>query len=162
MTAVSAPRRGVFKALFSRALHAYFLLTRGLTLGVRVIVRAGDGRFLLVRHTYTPGWHFPGGGVEKGESTVSAVENELRQETGLTLAGMPRLHGVFHNSCVNRRDHILVYRCDVEGRVQTEPRSPEIAEIGFFDPADLPPDIDPGTHRRIREILEGSTPSRTW
>ena len=58
-------KRGFARALFSRALHTYFLLTRGLTIGVRAIVRTEDDKFLLVRHTYTPGWHFPGGGVEK-------------------------------------------------------------------------------------------------
>ncbi|WP_227538427.1 NUDIX domain-containing protein [Tritonibacter mobilis] len=59
-------KRGIARKLFVRLLHAYFLITRGMTLGARAIVRSDDGKFLLVRHTYTPGWHFPGGGVEKG------------------------------------------------------------------------------------------------
>lgn len=162
MTAASAQQRGVIGALFSRVLHAYFLMTRGLTLGVRAIVRSRDGKFLLVRHTYTPGWHFPGGGVEKGESTLSAVEKELRQETGLRLVGAPVLHGAFHNQSVNGRDHVLVYRCDVDGNLPDEARSREIAQIGFFGPESLPRDIDPGTRRRILEILEGTAPSRAW
>ena len=113
MTSGFEKKRGLFGSLFSRALHTYFLMARGLTLGVRAIVQSDDGKFLLVRHTYTPGWHFPGGGVEKGETAVAALKNELLQETGLRLEGTPVFHGVFHNSGVSRRDHVLVFVCDV-------------------------------------------------
>ena len=103
MTSTPGKKRSLGGALVSRLLHTYFLMTRGLTIGVRAIVRSDDGKFLLVRHTYTPGWHFPGGGVEKGESAERALSNELRQETGLRLIGKPRLHGVFHNCSVSKR-----------------------------------------------------------
>lgn len=148
--------------MFSRMLHAYFLMARGLTLGVRAIVQSDDGKFLLVRHTYTPGWYFPGGGVEKGETTVSALANELLQETGLHLEGAPVLHGVFHNKGVNKRDHVLAYLCNVEGSVASKPTSPEIAEIGYFGIGELPRDIDPGTMRRMREVVEGTAPCAAW
>ena len=162
MTSTPDAERGFFHALFSRTLHAYFLLTRGLTLGVRAVVRSEDGKFLLVRHTYTPGWHFPGGGVEKGESTVRAVEKELRQETGLIMTGIPKLQGVFHNNAVNQRDHVLVYLCAAQDTLPSKSPSAEIAEIGFFDIASLPESIDPGTLRRIEEIVEGVAPSEVW
>ena len=162
MTSPPARQRGFFRALFSRTLHAYFLLTRGLTLGVRAVVRSEDGKFLLVRHNYTPGWHFPGGGVEKGETTLRALEKELQQETGLKLIGPPELHGVFHNNAVNQRDHVLVWLCAAQGTLPSESPSAEIAEIGFFDIADLPESIDPGTLRRIKEIVDGIAPSEIW
>ena len=162
MTSTPDAQRGFFRGLFSRTLHAYFLLTRGLTLGVRAVVRSEDGQFLLVRHTYTPGWHFPGGGVEKGETTLRAVEKELRQETGLRLNGAAELHGVFYNNAVNQRDHVLVYLCAAQGTLPSKSPSAEIAEIGFFDIADLPESIDPGTLRRIREIVDGIAPSEIW
>jgi 8-oxo-dGTP pyrophosphatase MutT (NUDIX family) len=116
----------------------------------------------MVRHTYTPGWHFPGGGVEKGETTVSALANELLQETGLRLEGTPVLHGVFHNNGVSKRDHVLVYLCNVKGSVVSKPTSPEIAEIGYFDLADLPDGADPGTIRRMREVVDGTAPCTAW
>ena len=35
-------------------------MRRPTTLGVRGVVSNADGKVLLLRHTYTPGWHFPG------------------------------------------------------------------------------------------------------
>ena len=153
---------GILRPLFGRTLHTYFLLRRGLTLGVRAIVRSKDGKFLLVRHTYTPGWHFPGGGVEKGQTTEQALSEELRQETGLHLVGKPVFHGVFHNGSVSKRDHVLVYLCDVQGDLETNPKSIEIAETSYFDFKDLPPDTDPGTMRRIHEIVRGVATIERW
>lgn len=153
---------GLLRGLFSWGLHKYFLITRGLTLGVRAIVRTGDDKFLLVRHTYTPGWHLPGGGVEKGESIEDALKSELGQETGLKLVGKPKLHGVFQNIGVSRRDHVFVYLCEVAGELPTRPSSMEIAELGYFKLEDLPRGIDAGTERRIGEVVYGKEPPATW
>lgn len=49
MTSQTEQKRGFFGKLFSRALHSYFLMARGLTLGVRAIVRSDDGKFGDVR-----------------------------------------------------------------------------------------------------------------
>lgn len=154
--------RGIGGALFSRLLHTYFLATRGLTIGVRAIVQSDDGSFLLVRHTYTPGWHFPGGGVEKGEAVERALRNELCQETGLELRGKPTLLGVFHNCSISRRDHVLAYLCEVDGDMPDKPPNMEIAEFGFFDLNSLPKGTDPGTERRMREIVEGVEHTECW
>ena len=162
MTSQTEQKRSLFRKLFSRALHSYFLMRRGLTLGVRAIVRSEDGKILLVRHTYTPGWHFPGGGVEKGETAVAALENELLQETGLRLEGTPAFHGVFHNNGVSQRDHVLVYVCNVNGRAASKSTSVEIAEIRYFDFDDLPEGTELGTIRRMREVIEGTEPCSEW
>src|SRR5262245_2056555 len=38
-------------------------LKRRMTLGTRVLMVDGEKKIYLIRHTYAPGWHFPGGGV---------------------------------------------------------------------------------------------------
>ncbi len=161
---ISGPEHegGFLNLLVRRILHTYFLLTRGLTLGVRAVVRSKDGRFLLVRHTYTAGWHLPGGGVEKGEASETALYNELLQETGLRLLGQPRLHGIYHNDSTSQRDHVIVYVCSVEGEPTEKPSSLEISEVGFFSIDDLPDDTERGTIARLQEISEGIVPARNW
>jgi len=46
---------------------------RGMTLGIRVAVLDGADKVFLIRHSYVPGWHFPGGGVEPGETIRQAL-----------------------------------------------------------------------------------------
>ena len=62
-----------------RILHFYFRLARGLTLGVRAVVLNDRGEVFLIRHTYTPGWQFPGGGVEVGETLADALATRTRR-----------------------------------------------------------------------------------
>ena len=162
MTSVPSVQRSIERSLFSRLLHTYFLMTRGLTLGVRAIVRSDDGKFLLVRNTDTPGWHFPGGGVERGETIEQALRNEISQETGLRLVGQPVCHGAFFNIGVSNRDHVLVFRCEVTGDLEEKPSSLEIAEAAFFSMDELPEGTDPGTERRLREIVYGLEKGSEW
>ena len=115
-----------------------------------------------MRHTYTPGWHFPGGGIEVGQAAEEALADELAQETGLCVSGAAQLHGIFFNSRVSVRDHVVVYLCDAIGELPIKSPSFEIAELGYFAPECLPPDVDPGTERRIQEIAFSKSISREW
>ena len=51
--------------------------------GVRVVVRDGSGRVLLIRRNDNGLWAMPAGAMELGESIVDCAFRELREETGL-------------------------------------------------------------------------------
>lgn len=146
----------------SRLLHLYFRLRRGMTLGVRAVVLRGGNEVFLVRHTYTAGWHLPGGGVETGETLLQALEKELHEEARIRLTGAPLLHGVFFNRAISRRDHVAVFV--VRDFVVEEAKRPdrEIAEAGFFALDDLPATTTAGTRRRLGEVLAGDPASADW
>jgi len=52
----------------------------------QMLVRDPEGRVLLCQLTYKKDWDLPGGVVEVGESPRLAVEREVEEELGLTLA----------------------------------------------------------------------------
>ncbi len=148
--------------LRDRIFQLWFRLRRSATLGVRGIVVDGDGRVLLVRHTYTPGWHFPGGGVEKVETCAVSMQRELVEEAGIEarvedieLVSVHANHAFFPN------DHVLVYR--IARWTQGQPTSKgEIAEVRFVDPLTPPEGVSPGTSRRLGEQFGGKTRSELW
>ena len=84
-------------------------IRKRLTVGVRAVLVDGD-RVLLIKHTYAPGWHFPGGGVEPGETAELAAARETFEETGYQVEGRPQLLGFYLNRIAGgRRDHVAVY-----------------------------------------------------
>lgn len=138
------------------------LLARPMTLGVRVIALDAENRVFLVRHTYAPGFHLPGGGVETGETALAALERELAEEGCLALGDPPLLLGFFHNPRHSRRDHVALY---VARNVrQTRFRAPdwEIAECGFFPVETLPEAATPSTRARIAEFLRAAPQNPVW
>ncbi|MGO8831386.1 MAG: NUDIX domain-containing protein [Roseiarcus sp.] len=150
------------KRLFLRLLHLSFLILRPMTLGVRAVVIDERDRVLLVRHTYLPGWHLPGGGVERGETLLASLARELAEEGNILIEGEPRLHGIFFNKSASPRDHVAVYV--VRRFRQTGPRAPdrEIAEARFFEPGALPEDVGRSTRARLAEALDGAAVAQTW
>ena len=145
-----------------RGLHVYWRLARGLTLGVRGLVIDDARRIFLVQHTYVRGWHLPGGGVEPGETMLSALARELFEEGNIELTGPPALHGVFFNTRVSQRDHVACFV--VPSFRQSTPPGPnrEIAACRFFALDELPGDTTAGTRARIAEVLLGAPVSERW
>jgi ADP-ribose pyrophosphatase YjhB (NUDIX family) len=152
----------LFEPTFRSALHLYWRLVRGMTLGVRGLVHDDDQRVLLVMHTYTPGWHLPGGGVEPGETIVEALTRELSEEGNIEIVKPPELFGVYANSRVSTRDHIALFIVRSFDQTQAPVPNMEIAAHRFFPAGALPGDTTPGTRARIAEAMFGSPRSDRW
>jgi len=131
-----------------------------MTLGVRGLVTDAEGRVLLVRHTYTDGWHLPGGGIEHGETAIESIKRELVEEGGVEAV---RLHivGFYSNHARFKNDHVTFYRVD-EWRPCPPRVDNEIAERGFYALHALPADVTPGTRRRLAEVFDGAPMSEVW
>lgn len=148
--------------LRDRAFQTWWRMSRPLTLGVRGVVVNPQGQVLVLRHTYTPGWHFPGGGVEKGETCGLSVLRELKEEAGIEAEETDlRLVSVHANHAFFPNDHVLVFRVD-RWKQGAATQSGEIAEVRFVDPAAPPAETTGGTRRRLGEIFGGSPVSRHW
>jgi len=153
--------RRIVEPFLRPLMFAGFRLTRGLTLGVRGIVTNDQGEVLLVEHTYLPGWHLPGGGVERGEPAHLALERELEEEAGVRLTGPARLLSIHSNHARFRGDHVLVFHCQAWEACPATSVG-EIAAVGWFAPDALPADTAAGHRRRIEELLGGLSVDPHW
>lgn len=154
--------RRALEPVIRPAMHTYWRFSRPATLGARAMVIDGQGRIFLVKHSYIDGWHLPGGGVETGETIGEALARELAEEGNIRLTGAPRLHGVYFNKRMSRRDHVALYI--VRDFIQKEPPRPnrEIVAHGFFAREALPPDTSRATRARLAEVFEGAAVSELW
>ena len=143
-----------------------FLVLKGiwhhLTLGARVMLVDGD-KVLLIRHTYTPGWQLPGGGVDPGETIEAAARREVFEETGYRVTGAMTLFGIYHNiNAMTDRDHVALYVATAfEQGVAFKP-SREIAEAAWFDRRALPEKVTPATSQRIDEYFDHAPRRDIW
>lgn len=168
MTPIEAPKtfavpraddsgsQGLSRGLLGRTLRLLLPLIklrsqlRGISLGVRVCVRDAEGRILLIRHSYLPGWHFPGGGVEFGETAAEAARREMIEEGGVELTAAPRLVALFHNPEWTGGDHVAFFEAGA-WRPCARRWGVEIEGAGFFAESDLPPDVHGSVRRRLAE-----------
>lgn len=150
-----------FEPLIRPFFHLYARTRRGMTLGVRGMVLDGDGKVLLVRHTYVKGWHMPGGGVELGETAEVALARELVEEAGVRLTAPPILVSIHSAHAKFKGDHILFYRVEDWAPCAATSRG-EIAEIGWFGADALPEGTTDGTRGRIAEALGAAVRRPLW
>lgn len=143
-------------------LRPFWRMTRGLTMGAQGIVVDDAERVLLVRHGYRPGWHFPGGGVEWGETIQTALRRELEEEAGVVIGPNPVLHGMFANFEKFPGDHIAVFVVRDWSRRDVPAPNMEIRESAFFAIDALPDETSLPARRRIDEVFRQVANSETW
>lgn len=105
-----------------------------------VVIR--DGRILLVREAADGRWTIPGGWADVWRTPAESVAAEVAEESGYEVR-VTRLLAVYDRS---RHGHVpehpfrvykLFFRCEVVGGAPAP--GPETVDVGFFDPAELPP-----------------------
>jgi 8-oxo-dGTP diphosphatase len=133
---------GPLQGLLAWVLHATF------NVGVTGIVRADDGRVLLLRHRLWPEemqWGFPGGFAKRGEQFAETVVREIREETGLTV----RVGQLLDVRVGDRYRAEVYYEAVLVGgidRLALQER--EILEAGLFT-LDALPAAMPSLHREF-------------
>ena len=117
-------------------------------------------KLVLVRQSYSEGWHLPGGGVQRGEPPARAVLRELKEEIGLTWSSEPLLVGIFVRKLRLMTNIIALYRVR-EARFIFKPNL-EIREIVLANPAAPPPGTQPGVRRRLAEFMGEAPQGLIW
>ena len=114
------------------------LITPSFTVGAACIIERGDGAVLLVRQVYRRGWGMPGGLARRREPVADTARREVLEEVGLPveLLGEP---AVVVDPVPRRVDVIFRARpADGADPATATPTSPEIAEVRWFLPDELP------------------------
>ena len=157
--------RLIHSPLFERFQARIFLFIMGFlrrtTFGARAMLVDGKN-VLLIKHTYTAGWMFPGGGVEVGDSALHTAKKELMEETGYRVLDRGQMLSVYHNLEASRRDHVALFVFKEFEAARVFSPNAEIAEMGWFPLDNLPHDTTDATRRRIGEYFGGIAIDERW
>lgn len=148
--------------LINKTLQRFWRYSRGLTLGAQGVVLDAGNRVLLIRHTYRAGWHFPGGGVEKGETVEDALRRELHEEAAVDLTGPPELFGVYANQHLFPGDHIALFVVRAWKSKGFPKPNAEIAEHRLVPWDALPDGTTAPARQRLLEIMTNQPRSAHW
>ena len=150
---------GFFRHVTFRLYMTIRALLTPTVLGVAALVEDGEGRVLLVRHTYNPGWRLPGGGVNRGEPPDQAALRELREEVGLE-GGSASFVSLHTRRAGWATSVVTLYH--VTGAIVRFRPNLEIREICFADPRRPPDGATPATLRRLAELTGQAPLSPYW
>ena len=139
------PSDRLLRPLFTAAhklLKLAWFVRRPRTFGAHALAFTPDGKVILVRLRYAPGWRLPGGGRSEDEDPRDAVLRELREEIGMTSHGRVRRACDLEETTDYKRD--LASLLIVEDVRYEPPRwSWEVEAIAEAPSDELPADLAP-------------------
>ena len=129
------------------------------TLVVAGLILGDDRRVLITQRRADQAlglrWEFPGGKVEPGEAPVAALERELREEIGVTVA-VGRIWDVLFHAYPAFDLVMLVYVCRI---VDGSPRAIEVADLAWVAAHDLARwDILPAVRPLVERLAAEKVP----
>ena len=137
--------------VFHKMLTVGWFFRRPRTFGAHGVAFTSEGRLVLVKLWYAPGWRLPGGGRDPNESPVEAALRELREEIGMISHGDAVPAGELDEEIDFKRDtSSLVIVRDVAYRPKRW--SWEVESVREFGMDDLPPDLSPQTRRWLKAV----------
>ena len=129
--------------------------------GIAALARTPDGRIVLIRRSDSGKWAMPGGTLEWGETLRTALDRELREETGTRLVSMGDVVGVYSRPDRDPRFHAVTLI--VEATVAPPSHPPdnplEILEVRAFAEGDLPSVLSHGMTEMLNNARLGQ---RFW
>jgi len=133
-----------------KLLKATWFVRRPRTYGAHALAFTPEGKLILVKLRYAPGWRVPGGGRHRGEPAEEAGLRELREEIGMTAHGRVRLACELEEAVDFKRD--LAALLIVEDVVYRPRWTWEVEEVAEFGMMALPADTTPPTLRWIEML----------
>lgn len=136
-----------------KLLVAKWFIRRPRTFGAHGVALTPQGKVVLVRLWYAPGWRLPGGGRGPDEPAVDAALRELQEEIGMTAHGEVLLACELEEAIDFKRDlSSLVIVRDVA--YSPKRWSWEVERVDEFALHQLPREISPQTARWLKTVAE--------
>lgn len=134
---LAALKAAILRHLAAPLRTIYWRVARPRTFGVRLILAAPDGAWLMVRHSYGDRriWRIPGGGYRPGhEEPRDAARREFREELGLDATGLSHVADYYTEENGNR-DSVAIFRA--AGATGTLAPGPEIDAHAWMRPGEI-------------------------
>lgn len=149
---------------FMRWLWHFFQNVLGVVLrhpvtGTSIIAILPDEKIVLIRRRDNGLWGLPGGIVDWGEDLPAAIARELAEETGLEVAKIRRLVGVYSAPDRDPRMHSICIVVEVEAMGTMQVTDPlEVLDVQAFPPRQLPEGRLSHDHQRqLQDYFDGLT-----
>ncbi len=118
-----------------------WFVRRPTVFGAHALALTPEGKVILVKLRYAPGWRLPGGGRKEGEDPREAALRELREEIGMESHGSVEHGCELEETADYRRDiaSLFIVR-DVRYRPKWSWEIERVCEAGIDS---LPDDLSP-------------------
>ena len=133
---IPAPLHRLLYRIAYRLRARWRRLTHWPSAGISVIACDGEGRVLLVRHSYGSGrWALPGGGLGRTEDPVACARREMREELACELTDIS-LFEVVEGVIQGAPNRSYIFTARIEGEPRPDGR--ELLDARWFDLDELP------------------------